>query len=72
MAGRMTTESVKYLCVYGVVLNQAKQKYDELVYEMFVEVFRYIPLFTLVNESVFIVHGGKRRDRMHAAHAYTL
>lgn len=42
------------------MLNQAKQKYDELVYEMFVEVFRYIPLFTLVNESVFIVHGGKR------------
>ena len=47
------------MCVYVVVLNQAKQKYDELVYEMFVEVFRYIPLFTLVNKSVFIVHGGK-------------
>ena len=60
------------MCVYVVVLNQAKQKYDELVYEMFVEVFRYIPLFTLVNKSVFIVHGGKWSERMHAAHAYSI
>ena len=29
-----------------------------MLYEMFAEVFRFLPLFTLVNQSVFVVHGG--------------
>lgn len=44
-------------CVYGFQ-NECKQKYDELTFGMFVEVFRHLPLFAIVNDSVFVVHGG--------------
>jgi len=43
--------------VYGFE-SEVKQKYDELLFEMCAEVFNFIPLFTVVNTSVFIVHGG--------------
>lgn len=43
--------------VYGFEA-EVKEKYDELLFEMFAEVFNYIPLFTLINKTVFIVHGG--------------
>lgn len=43
--------------VYGFE-GEVKSKYDELLFEMFAEVFNFLPLFTLVNESVFVVHGG--------------
>ncbi len=44
-------------CVYGFQ-SECKEKYDELTFGMFVEVFRYLPLFAILNNSVFIVHGG--------------
>lgn len=43
--------------VYGFE-NEVKAKYDDLLFEMFAEVFNYLPLFALVNKSVFVVHGG--------------
>jgi len=43
--------------VYGFE-SEVKAKYDELLFEMFAEVFNFIPLFALVNNSVFVVHGG--------------
>ncbi len=43
--------------VYGFE-NEVKEKYDELLFEMFAEVFSYLPLFAVVNQSIFIVHGG--------------
>jgi serine/threonine-protein phosphatase with EF-hand domain len=43
--------------VYGFEV-ECKTKYDDLLFEMFAEVFSYLPLFCLVNRSVFIVHGG--------------
>ena len=43
--------------VYGFE-SEVKSKYDDLLFEMFAEVFNYIPLFSLVNNSVFVVHGG--------------
>eukprot|EP01038_Epipyxis_sp_PR26KG_P013918 gene13918-18665_t len=43
--------------VYGFE-GEIKSKFDELLFEMFAEVFTFIPLFTLVNNSVFVVHGG--------------
>jgi len=43
--------------VYGFE-NEVKAKYDDLLFEMFAEVFNYLPLFAFVNKSVFVVHGG--------------
>jgi len=34
------------------------EKYDEITFGMFVEVFSYLPMFTIVNEAVMVVHGG--------------
>jgi serine/threonine-protein phosphatase with EF-hand domain len=43
--------------VYGFE-SEVKSKYDELLFEMFAEVFNFLPLFCIANESVFVVHGG--------------
>lgn len=43
--------------VYGFE-NEVKEKYDELLFEMFAEVFNHLPLFAIVENSVFVVHGG--------------
>jgi hypothetical protein len=48
----------KIVCrVYGFE-EEVKTKYDDLIYEMFVEVFNHLPLFSLVNKTIFVVHGG--------------
>lgn len=43
--------------VYGFQ-EEVTSKYDDLVFGMFAEVFRYLPLFGVVDGSIFIVHGG--------------
>jgi serine/threonine-protein phosphatase with EF-hand domain len=43
--------------VYGFK-DECFQKYDESTYDMFVELFTHLPLFTIINKSIFIVHGG--------------
>lgn len=43
--------------VYGFE-NEVKEKYDELLFEMFAEVFNYLPLFAVANDALFVVHGG--------------
>eukprot|EP00603_Paraphysomonas_imperforata_P002873 CAMPEP_0114426234 /NCGR_PEP_ID=MMETSP0103-20121206/7681_1 /TAXON_ID=37642 ORGANISM="Paraphysomonas imperforata, Strain PA2" /NCGR_SAMPLE_ID=MMETSP0103 /ASSEMBLY_ACC=CAM_ASM_000201 /LENGTH=849 /DNA_ID=CAMNT_0001595165 /DNA_START=186 /DNA_END=2735 /DNA_ORIENTATION=- len=48
-------------CVYGFE-KEVKEKYDELTFGMFVEIFRHIPLFTLINDEIFVVHGGLFHD----------
>ena len=48
-------------CVYGFQ-RECKEKYDELTFGMFVEVFRHLPLFAIVNDAVFVVHGGLFHD----------
>lgn len=48
-------------CVYGFQ-RECKEKYDELTFGMYVEVFRHIPLFALINNSIFVVHGGLFHD----------
>lgn len=47
--------------VYGFQ-NECCSKYDELTYGMFNEIFRYLPLFTIINDTIFIVHGGLFHD----------
>eukprot|EP01041_Mallomonas_annulata_P005264 gene5264-10533_t len=49
-------------CVYGFQ-RECKEKYDELTFGMFAEVFRYLPLFTIINNAIFIIHGGLFHDR---------
>jgi serine/threonine-protein phosphatase with EF-hand domain len=44
--------------VYGFQREVESYGLSRSVYEMFGEVFRYLPLFTLVNEKLFVVHGG--------------
>ena len=48
-------------CVYGFQ-RECKEKYDDLTFGMYVEVFRHIPLFALVNNAIFVVHGGLFHD----------
>jgi diadenosine tetraphosphatase ApaH/serine/threonine PP2A family protein phosphatase len=43
--------------VYGFQL-EVYEKYDPLTFGLFVEVFQQLPLFALVNNEVFVVHGG--------------
>lgn len=43
--------------VYGFE-QEVKEKYDELLFEMFAEVFNHLPLFAVINDSIFVVHGG--------------
>jgi len=47
--------------VYGFQA-ECVDKYGELAYGMFCEVFRYLPLFTVANEDVFVVHAGLFHD----------
>lgn len=43
--------------VYGFQ-KECKEKYDQLTFGMFAEVFRYMPLFSIVNNAIFVIHGG--------------
>lgn len=47
--------------IYGFE-TECSTKYDQLTYGMFCEVFRYLPLFAVVNNSVLVVHGGLFHD----------
>lgn len=47
--------------VYGFQA-ECVDKYGELAYGMFCEVFRYLPLFTIANEDIFVVHAGLFHD----------
>lgn len=38
--------------------SEVYEKYDPVVFACCVEVFQSLPLFALVNEQVFVVHGG--------------
>jgi len=50
-------EDYAICCVYGFQ-REVKEKYDELTFSMFVEMFRYLPLVTVIANKVFVVHGG--------------
>lgn len=50
-------EDFAICCAYGFQA-ECIGKYDETTFGMFVEVFNHLPLFALVNKSVFVLHGG--------------
>ncbi|CAM9136649.1 unnamed protein product, partial [Ectocarpus fasciculatus] len=53
----------KAICaVYGFQ-KECDQKYGNTTYIMFCEIFTYLPLCTVVNNSIFVVHGGLFHQR---------
>ena len=38
--------------------SEVHKKYSRKIYEMFESIFEYLPLVTLVEKEIFIVHGG--------------
>lgn len=42
----------------GGFQRECKAKYDDLVFSMVVEVFRYLPIVHLIEDKVLIIHGG--------------
>lgn len=43
--------------IYGFE-GEVKHKYDNVVMQLFSEVFQWIPLCAVINDAVFVVHGG--------------
>eukprot|EP00605_Chrysophyceae_sp_TOSAG23-4_P000439 GSChrysophyteH1.ASY1.ANO1.497.1 assembled CDS len=50
-------EEYAICCAYGFQA-ECCSKYDDVTFGMFIEVFNHLPLFTLVNERIFVLHGG--------------
>lgn len=49
--------------VFGF-MNECLQKYDREVYHHFCESFKWLPLATVIENRVFVVHGGIERNGM--------
>ena len=54
-------EDFSVCCLYGFQ-TECCEKYDEEVFGMFSELFQHIPLFAIINDSIFVVHGGLFHD----------
>ena len=50
-------EDFAICCAYGFQA-ECCTKYDDVTFGMFVEVFNHLPLFAVVNERIFVLHGG--------------
>jgi len=48
--------------VYGFQ-NEVIEKYNMLAFEMFTEVFKHLPLITIISNTIFVVHGGLFHDK---------
>ncbi|KAI9913946.1 hypothetical protein PsorP6_005909 [Peronosclerospora sorghi] len=49
--------------VFGF-MKECELKYDRLVYDLFCESFRCLPLATLIDKRVLVLHGGVPRENM--------
>lgn len=50
-------ESVRMNAIYGF-MPEVRQKYNEGIFKLFCQAFRCLPLAVVVNDSIFVVHGG--------------
>ena len=50
-------EDFPICCAYGFQ-QEVYHKYDELTFGMFCELFRHLPLFAVINDSILVLHGG--------------
>ena len=55
-------EDLELVQVYGF-RDECVEKYDDEIFDQFIQVFRHLPLFTMLDREVFIVHGGLFIDR---------
>ena len=55
-------EDFAICCAYGFQ-RECCDKYGEVTFGMFCELFRQLPLFAVVNKSVLILHGGLFRNK---------
>jgi serine/threonine-protein phosphatase with EF-hand domain len=58
--GSHEDEAMGYACGFQV---EVSKKYDQGLFVIFCEAFRYLPLFAVINEAIFVVHGGLFHDR---------
>lgn len=54
-------ESFRMNLIYGF-MQEVKQKYSANLFSLFAQAFKELPLATLVNNSVLVVHGGLARQ----------
>jgi serine/threonine-protein phosphatase with EF-hand domain len=54
-------EDYAVCCVYGFQ-REAIDKYDEVFFGMFCEIFNYLPICSIINNSVLVIHGGLFHD----------
>jgi len=50
-------EATRMNALYGF-LHETEEKYSNELFQLFSEAFKHLPLCTVVNDSVFVVHGG--------------
>ena len=55
-------EDFAICCAYGFQ-RECCDKYNELTFGMFCELFQQLPLFAVLNDSVLVLHGGLFRNR---------
>uniref|UniRef100_K3X824 Serine/threonine-protein phosphatase n=1 Tax=Globisporangium ultimum (strain ATCC 200006 / CBS 805.95 / DAOM BR144) TaxID=431595 RepID=K3X824_GLOUD len=54
-------EELSITQVFGF-MKECEQKYDHTIFNLFCESFKYLPLATLIDHRVLVVHGGIGRD----------
>lgn len=54
-------EELSITQVFGF-MKECEQKYDHFIFELFCESFKHLPLATLIDHRVLVVHGGIGRD----------
>ena len=62
LLNRGNHEDFAICCAYGFQ-RECCDKYGEVTFGMFCELFRQLPLFAVVNKSVLILHGGLFRNK---------
>lgn len=50
------------LCAIYGFLAECKERYNEIVFEWFIDLFNYLPLAAVINDNIFCVHGGLSPD----------
>ena len=50
-------EDAGICCVFGF-MRDVMEQYDDVTFSMFIEVFRHIPLATIIQSQVLVLHGG--------------
>lgn len=61
LVNRGNHEELSITQVFGF-MKECEQKYDHFIFELFCESFKYLPLATLIDHRVLVVHGGVNRD----------